>query len=143
MSFDVLQLIVDFGLVILIWLVQLVIYPSFLYYTSSNLTLWHQRYMVQITYVVMPLMLLQFGLNIASVFQEMVWYQNMNLILIVAIWASTFLQFVPKHSKITSGTIDEDQLKALVSQNWTRTFLWTIIFIVRLIGFVESYKISL
>ncbi|MFT7429007.1 MAG: hypothetical protein ACI9IZ_001504, partial [Nonlabens sp.] len=39
---DLLQLLVDFGLVVLIWIVQLIIYPSFLYYGSKTLNKWHK-----------------------------------------------------------------------------------------------------
>ena len=62
--------IVDFGLVVLIWLVQLIIYPSFSYTAKDELQTWHQRYVARITVVVGPLMLLQVLIVSMQVFVE-------------------------------------------------------------------------
>jgi len=43
MSIPLIRLLFDFGLLVLIWLVQLVIYPSFLYYEQDNLKRWHEN----------------------------------------------------------------------------------------------------
>ena len=56
--------LVDFGLFILIWLTQLVIYPSFTYFREQDLTRWHRKYTRAISYIVMPLMLGQVGLHL-------------------------------------------------------------------------------
>ena len=60
--FDLLQLLVDFGLVVLIWIVQLIIYPSFLYYNSNTLSKWHKTYTGRITTIVAPLMIAQIAI---------------------------------------------------------------------------------
>ena len=59
--------LVDAGLAILIWMVQLIIYPSFLYYSEENLYAWHQKYTSKIAVIVVSLMLFQliFGLIIS------------------------------------------------------------------------------
>jgi len=53
------RLVVDFCLVVLIWLVQLIIYPSFRYMSPEQLAIWHPKYTTLITLVVGPLMLAQ------------------------------------------------------------------------------------
>ena len=44
-------LLVDAGLVVLIWMVQLIIYPSFLHY-DNNLVEWHHKYTSRIALIV-------------------------------------------------------------------------------------------
>ncbi|MEO1009857.1 MAG: hypothetical protein AAFX53_01035 [Bacteroidota bacterium] len=56
MKYEILRLLCDFGLVVLIWSVQLIIYPSFQFYNPIELLLWHGIYVHRITYVVLPLM---------------------------------------------------------------------------------------
>ena len=58
MSLDLARLLIDFGFVVLIWAVQLVIYPSFGFYAKANLFEWHKSYTARVTYIVLPLMFL-------------------------------------------------------------------------------------
>ena len=44
MTLDLWRLIIDFGLVILIWLTQLVIYPGMRFIPKDRLVKWHQSY---------------------------------------------------------------------------------------------------
>lgn len=129
MNLELIRLLFDFGLLVLIWLVQLVIYPSFRFYEKESLIEWHQKYTVGISLVVIPLM---FGQLITTVLQ-LIESQNIftigSLILIGLVWAITFSQFVPMHSKIAAGKVNEILLKRLVKINWLRTVVWTVIFI--------------
>lgn len=122
------RLLLDFGLLILIWLVQLVIYPSFKYYTHSNLIEWHQLYTTRISYVVMPLMLGQLSLSIIQLWQGISLYTLLSMGIIVLLWLSTFLQFVPLHNNIGGSNFDATTIIELVNKNWIRTFLWTVLF---------------
>lgn len=129
MSISILRLLFDFGLVILIWLVQLVIYPSFKFHSKENLLKWHKKYTVGISFVVIPLMFGQLILAILQLINEMTIYTISGIVLIILVWTSTFMQFVPMHNKIASGNSNPKVLAQLVKQNWLRTVLWTIIFI--------------
>ncbi len=129
MSLVIIKLLIDFGLVVLIWMIQLIIYPSFLHYNAENLVVWHKKYTVLIGYIVIPLMLIQLGI---AMYQVIV-LTNVNtvirLIIIILIWISTFLQFVPIHSNISKGRANEAMLVSLVHKNWNRTVLWTLLFL--------------
>ena len=70
MSIPLIRLLFDFGLLVLIWLVQLVIYPSFLYYEQDNLKRWHEKYTQKITYVVLPLMMGQLIITTIHLFND-------------------------------------------------------------------------
>lgn len=129
MNVSILRLFFDFGLVILIWLVQLVIYPSFLFYSKEQLIPWHQKYTVGISFIVIPLMFGQLILAILQLINEMTIYTISSMVLIILVWTSTFIVFVPMHNKIASGDGNTKVLHQLVKQNWLRTIVWTIIFI--------------
>ena len=79
MSIAVLRLGIDFGLVVLIWMIQLIVYPSFLHYTTTNLIKWHRKYTPLIGYIVGPLMLLQLGISIYQISIETVSYTHLTL----------------------------------------------------------------
>ncbi len=128
MSLDTIRLLFDTGLFVLIWLVQLVIYPGFRYYSKENLIAWHQKYTLGISLVVIPLM---FGQLISAGLQWSLTansYTLWSMVLIAGVWLSTFLQFVPIHNAISKGIFDNDLLNRLVNHNWLRTALWTVLF---------------
>ncbi len=131
------RLLFDFGLVVLIWMVQLVVYPSFRYYSSENLVEWHRLYTLQITYVVMPLMLGQLGICLLQLWNVVSWYTLVSMGIVFLLWLSTFLQFVPMHGSIAVGNFDENTLVNLVSKNWLRTILWTLLFCISLVHLIK------
>jgi DMSO reductase anchor subunit len=139
MNSDSLRLLLDFGLVILIWLVQLVIYPSFLYYLRDDLIRWHKKYTPRITFIVLPLMLGQLMLY-GSILQEgKTFYSIGAFVLVLIAWLLTFTIFVPRHKEISGGTYSEKTLSQLVKFNWSRTFIWTLLFAWNL---VENFAID-
>ncbi|MFS4492419.1 hypothetical protein [Maribacter sp. 2308TA10-17] len=129
MTVELLRLLFDFGLLVLIWLVQLVVYPGFQYYNAENLLKWHQKYTIGISVVVIPLMFGQLITAVLLLFELKTIFTIGSLFLISMVWAITFLQFVPLHRKIAVGEFDNTLLKKLVRRNWSRTLIWTVIFI--------------
>jgi hypothetical protein len=121
--------LIDFGLVILIWLVQLVVYPSFKYYASSDLLQWHRAYTRGITVVVLPLMLAQLLLHGWRVHDAPSLPHVCLLLLVVSTWLTTFTIFVPLHNNIVAGQALSTTLARLVRYNWMRTVLWSVIFL--------------
>jgi DMSO reductase anchor subunit len=127
MNIQILSLLFDIGLLVLIWNVQLIIYPGFQYYTPENLLKWHKKYTIGISVIVIPLMFGQLIINIIEFINAQTFHSTGSLILITLVWISTFTQFVPLHRKISQDQFDENLLQQLVKRNWIRTFLWTII----------------
>lgn len=130
MSVPIIRLLLDFGLLILIWMIQLIVYPGFAYYETRNLIEWHKKYVSNFRFIVMPLMLGQLGISIYEVITFCNLYAISSLTIIILIWISTFLQFVPMHSNISKGIVHKSVLKQLVHKNWIRTFLWSLVFII-------------
>ncbi len=123
------KLLSDFGLLILIWIVQIIIYPSFRFYAPKDLLIWHEKYTKLITFIVLPLMMVQLSSTIILTYTEFSWNFGVQLVLIILIWFSTFLQAVPLHNKISSGKDIVPSSIKLVRVNLLRTILWTIIFL--------------
>ena len=130
MYLPIVQLLLDFGLVVLIWIIQLIVYPSFLYYRNENLVAWHREYTSRFSFIVIPLMFGQLGISIYQVSTYANVYTALGLVIILLIWISTFLQFVPIHSNISKGIASEKMLNSLVTKNWLRTSLWSLLFVI-------------
>ena len=124
-----LKLFTDSGLLILIWMVQLIIYPGFKYVDENSFLEHHKWYMRQISIIVVPLMFAQVGLEITSIINGNISIHR--IILICLVWASTFLLSVPIHNKLLKGK-DLNQIGSLVKTNWPRTIIWTAIVLTHL-----------
>jgi len=128
MEIATIRLLFDSGLVILIWMIQLVVYPGFLYYEKDSLIKWHKHYTSRLSLIVIPLMFGQLILAVIQLVQFPAIETIVGLSLVIAVWASTFLQFVPIHNQILKNNSTVTLLKQLVKRNWLRTILWTLIF---------------
>jgi len=131
--YTVARLVSDTGLFILIWIVQLVVYPGFGYYEHNNLKVWHDLYTKRITIVVMPLMLIQLSLSVYSFISN--WdnaLQIFDTLLVLLTWITTFLVFVPLHNSIAKGLHVTSSVHKLVKYNWYRTVLWSALFFLTL-----------
>jgi hypothetical protein len=124
----------DFGMMVILWLVQLIIYPSFLHVEKSSLVQWHQRYTKRVSYIIIPTMIGQMGLVIHATFMQMNLRNLFALMLIAFCWLLTFTVSVPLHRTIEQGEGDDTILHRLVRTNWPRTILWTLAFVVGLLA---------
>ena len=136
-NLHIISLLFDFGLVVLIWMVQLIIYPSFKYYNQEALIKWHAKYTVRIAGIVIPLMFGQLILYLYLVFTQPDTSIYIRSGLTISAWVATFAIFVPLHNTINNGKNTEKTLSQLVSKNWIRTVIWTLLFIINLITIVK------
>lgn len=133
-----LRLLFDTAAVVLIWLVQLVIYPAFLHFRPEAFRVWHPIYTQRVTFVVMPIMLGQLAIYTYLFLHTATWNIGFNLTLILGAWIITFFQAIPLHSALDK-TDDHLALSIkLVALNWWRTALWTTIWLVSLLVFLTS-----
>lgn len=136
MSSTIARLLIDFGLAVLIWMIQLMVYPSFKYFSKEAFQKWHKKYTFRIACLVIPLMFGQLFLYVYQVFKFQTIYHFLGIGIVLLIWAITFLQFVPLHNAILNNTHTDKTLSKLVRKNWDRTGLWTVLFILSLIEFL-------
>jgi hypothetical protein len=121
--------VIDFGLVVLIWLVQLIIYPGFAYLSDAQMAVWHPRYTNLIGLIVGPLMLAQVVCVGYELWQRPAsWAGWLSAGLVALMWASTAAQAIPLHNQIGAGLDIQTNVARLVSVNWVRTIGWTLIF---------------
>ena len=134
-NLEVLSLIIHcfstFFMTGLIWQIQVNHYPSFSYVESSQFSQFQHFHMRSITYVVMPVMLMEvfFGVlitfHLAEKFKAYQHYLFLNLALLILIWLSTWFFSVPAHNKLINRK-DQKIIDRLVQTNWPRTILWTV-----------------
>ena len=74
-------------------------------------------------------MLSELGIYVVTLFTKPTLWNIVGMVLVIAIWVMTFVQFVPMHNAISKGQVDENLLEKLVKTNWGRTLLWSILFI--------------
>ncbi len=128
-----LLLLIDFGLVVLIWMTQLVVYPGFVHFQEQDLVRWHHKYTTNISYLVMPLMLAQLVFHLHGAYVDFHWWRTIALLLISFAWINTFMFAVPKHNNISAQTQVHESAKKLVKINWYRVLIWTSIFLINLL----------
>ena len=121
----ILNLILSAGLFGIIWIVQIVQYPSFLRISEAEWMNFHQHHSRSISWIVMPFMLAEFVQTGMLVLRSGVtgdWY--IPMLLILGIWLSTFFIQVPIHQRLQEGK-DLGLIKRLIQTNWIRTILWS------------------
>lgn len=113
----------------IIWLVQIVHYPLFAFVGEKDYAKFHLAHMNWISFVVAPLMIIEAIAAILLLFyppenldRRLLW---LGVLLVVIVWASTFLLQVPLHEKLARG-FSSDTHRLLVGTNWIRTAGWTL-----------------
>ncbi|WP_031428166.1 hypothetical protein [Flavimarina sp. Hel_I_48] len=137
-TLSLLRLLFDFGMLVLIWLVQVIIYPSFRYYSKRNLKRWHKKYMQVSAILIAPQMLGQLIITVLQCYDDQNSYTTMSLIILIILWAHTFYQFVPLHNAIKTAEKTSEITLKLVNYNWWRTILWSMLFVYSYITLVVS-----
>lgn len=122
----------------LIWVIQLVHYPSFRFVKEPDFAAFHRHHSFSIGVIVMPLMITEL-ITSFLLFLSDSWfgYQAIGFYLVVLIWISTAALSVPAHASLGSGR-NPEAIEKLISTNWFRTLFWTI---KSAIGLLLVYKL--
>lgn len=129
----VLRLVFDTAALVLIWLVQLVIYPAYAYYPNADFRRWHPVYTRRVTLVVMPIMLGQVAVYLYALWCCPTWDVWTNASLISTVWAVTFFGAVPLHGKLDQAEDHLPPSTQLQRVNTSRTVLWTTVWVLTLL----------
>lgn len=126
MNLYFLQFSISWAMCAIIWVIQLVHYPTFNYIDKKQFKAFHQHHSNSIGIIVAPLMLLELALSAWFFWQDR---HNMLLVLIllcvVALWCCTFFVQVPLHQQLGKRRTQK-AIKELIYSNWIRTVLWTV-----------------
>lgn len=118
------QVFACFFLTGLIWTIQLLHYPGFALVGSPGFADYHRFHSRRITFIVLPLMLLELATAawLVSAGPPGPWWLNLGGV--VLIWAATGMLSVPMHERLARG-FDASAARRLEFTNWVRTALWT------------------
>ena len=123
----IIHLIATSVMVGVIWIIQLVHYPSFHFIERNQYTTFQRFHMSRISYVVIPAMVTELFTLILIIIST----DQVNLIilasalLLIVIWLMTAVFFSGVHQKLTLG-YDQAVVEKLIKLNWGRTVLWTL-----------------
>ena len=123
----IIHLIATSVMVGVIWIIQLVHYPSFHFIELKQYTTFQRFHMSRISYVVIPAMLTElFTLILIIISMDQIDTLVLaSAILLILIWLITAVFFSGVHQKLTLG-YDQTVVDKLVKLNWGRTLLWTL-----------------
>ena len=123
----IIHLIATSVMVGVIWVIQLVHYPSFHFIELKQYTTFQRFHMSRISYVVIPAMLTELFTLILIVISmnQIDTLVLASAILLIFIWLMTAVFFSGVHQKLTLG-YDQTVVDKLVKLNWGRTLLWTL-----------------
>ena len=109
-----------FGLIVT---TQIVNYPLFAKVKSNNFPNYHSYYVNKISFIVIPVMLIEFLISILLISFYNSYLTNYNFLLIVLIFLTTYLIQVPIHNIIKSK-YNKSLFDKLIKTNWIRTIFW-------------------
>ena len=112
-----------------IWTVQLIVYPQFLWIEPERFSDFHESYTSRISLIVVPLMLLELITACSGVFLFRDTSARAPMAacasLTILAWAVTFTVHVPLHNRLAGG-FSVETIHQLVRTNWIRTAIWTV-----------------
>ena len=120
------NLAVSWGLFILIWLVQIIIYPGFHKIPNEAFVAYHRWYVIRISCIVLPLMMAELALAVRWLLSND--FSPLSVLLcflVLIIWLSTFALQVPIHNRLKTAKKDK-LIRRLVATNWIRTLAWSV-----------------
>ncbi len=135
---EIARLIIDFGFLILIWMVQVIMYPAMYSIKRKNFAKWHEKYSTLISYFVAPLLFIQTGL---ITYQLLFLFDILliaELALLSIIWVTTFFVAIPLHNQMNLEHRRKFLIQKLIGVNWIRTACWSLLFICSTIRFFKD-----
>ena len=126
-TLELIHLIATAMMVSIIWIIQILHYPTFLFVDKKYYTEFQNFHMKNISYLIIPIMLLELltGLFILLNIKMINFYFLASFGLLTLIWVITALFFSKFHSEL-SKKYNRDTILKLICLNWIRTFFWTL-----------------
>ena len=109
----------------IIWVIQIVHYPSFHYIDKSRYVSFQNFHMNKISYIVIPVMSIEAISGIILLYDDQTVLFIISLIILLVIWTLTAFYFTRTHHLLAKG-YKKEIIRKLVQLNWVRTGLWTL-----------------
>lgn len=121
---DLTHIIVTAMLVAIIWVIQVLHYPTFRFIDPDKEIEFHKFHTSSISPIVAPLMVAELILVSLGLYLNFTSLSVTLLTFVIVIWLSTFLIQVPTHKKL-SDDYNKSLIDRLIKTNWIRTICWT------------------
>ena len=110
-----------------IWVIQIVHYPSFHFIEKELYTAFQKFHMNKISIIVIPIMLAELitGMMLFLDKSSKSPILIISFVILVLIWLITGVFFSKAHNELIAG-YQELVINQLVAMNWIRTLLWTL-----------------
>ena len=110
-----------------IWVIQIVHYPSFHFVEKELYTAFQKFHMNRISIIVIPIMLSELITGLLLLLDKSSKSSLLitSFVILILIWAITGVFFSKAHNKLIIG-YQELVVNQLVVMNWVRTLLWTL-----------------
>ena len=110
-----------------IWVIQIVHYPSFHFIEKELYTAFQKFHMNKISIIVIPIMLAELitGMILFLDKSSKSPFLIISFVILVLIWLITGVFFSKAHNELMTG-YQELVVNQLVAMNWIRTLLWTL-----------------
>jgi len=128
-------LVINFAMFVLIWVVQLIVYPVFRLIETDSFSAWHRSYCNKIGIFVLPLMVAQLIESASACFFIGALLDWTKLSAVLCTWIATFFVSAPLHRKLAKHGKDQILIGRLLSTNWIRTFLWSGVFVISVLQY--------
>lgn len=120
------EILVSAALVCLILIIQLLHYPFFHFVNEAGFDKAMEFHQKRISWIVVPLMLLEAGLMMLQIYLENFSYaRSLAFLFLLIVWGATFFYQVPLHNTLLLKK-DTKRIEALVKTNWIRTIAWSL-----------------
>lgn len=108
-----------------IWIIQGVQYPSFLYVAPPLFPEFHRAHTFKMGFLVGPAMILELSAAALLCFYNPSGAELFFLSSVLLLWGWTFGVSVPLHSRLEKA-YEKRSIQLLIRTNWFRTFLWSL-----------------
>ncbi len=124
-----------------IWIIQLIHYPSFKFIDFKQFFTFQNFHTKTITFIVGPIMTLEiFTALYLLILNEFSFFWITQTFLLIIIWLCTAFLSVPIHNLLAQPHISDSErlqiAQVLVKTNWPRTLLWSV----RSLLFILAFK---
>ncbi len=108
----------------LIWVIQLLHYPSFSFVGADKFASFHAFHSLRISMIVMPTMTLELISSATLLYAERNRFWFSQSVLVLFIWLCTAFLSVPIHNRLAFAA-NQSLMDRLVLTNWPRTLFWS------------------
>lgn len=136
MDIDLVKVLINTALFAQVWLIQVVVFPGFLYYSEENWKVWQRNLAMRMTLVMVPLILAQMITYTISLVAGITTSDILSVVLILVGLAVTIYIGFSWYERCQAAEDTKELRKSVQKIIWIRTLAWSMILIISLIPLI-------